>query len=236
MSMGTPHSMTQHLNLLNREPGLNCFTLPGNQGALHFSTGWRRRGRINQAWNTSLPSRCTQSPVSKDGMDMKSINIYLFAAAGLVFLVWPDSSVFWLHVKGLWTKSALMYKNFSDSNSLYLKTSVSKVRKGTLYNCQSQLEVDNSWMGFSFCQAKVWKSRTAIWIFRGAGESHSIQSWVTADVSIGNIHNPWVISFSILFFSLALPPIIWLELTFGGAGSVILETGLGNKLSDRAEL
>lgn len=166
------------------------------------------------------------------------VNIYLFAAAGLpVFLVWPDFSVFWLYVKGLWTKSALMYKNFSDSNSVYLKTSVSKVRKGTLYNCQSQLQVDNSWMGFSFCQAKVWKSRTAIsWIFRGAGESYSIQSWVTADVSVGNIHNPWVISFCILFSSLALPPIICLELTFGGAGSVILETRLGNKLSDRAEL
>uniref|UniRef100_A0A8C4L2W4 Mediator of RNA polymerase II transcription subunit 1 n=1 Tax=Equus asinus TaxID=9793 RepID=A0A8C4L2W4_EQUAS len=40
------------------EPGLNCFTLPENQGALHFSTGWRRRGRINQAWDTSLLSRC----------------------------------------------------------------------------------------------------------------------------------------------------------------------------------
>lgn len=101
------------------------------------------------------------------------INFYLFAAAGLfVFLVWPDYSVFWLHVKGLWAKSALMYKNISDSNQ-YLKTNVSKVRKGTWYNCQSQLEVDNSWIGFSLCQAKVCKLRTAIsWVFRKS-------QWVT---------------------------------------------------------
>lgn len=99
--MGTPHTMTQHLNLLNREPGLNCFTLPGNQGALHFSTGWRRRGRVNQAWDTSLPSRCTHSPVWKDGKDMKSTSTYVLLLDFNVLLVWPDSSVFGLHVKGL---------------------------------------------------------------------------------------------------------------------------------------
>lgn len=90
--MGTPHTLTQHLNLLNREPGLNCFTLPVNQGALHFSTGWRRRGRINQAWDTSLLSRCTHSSVSKDCKDLKSASTYLLLLTSYVFLVWPDSS------------------------------------------------------------------------------------------------------------------------------------------------
>lgn len=100
--MGTPHTLTQHLNLLNREPGLNCFTLPGNQGALHFSTGWRRRGRINQAWDTSLLSRCTHSPVSKDGKDMKLTSTYLLLLVSYVFLVWPDSSfVFCLYILGV---------------------------------------------------------------------------------------------------------------------------------------
>uniref|UniRef100_A0A8D2BQ02 Mediator of RNA polymerase II transcription subunit 1 n=1 Tax=Sus scrofa TaxID=9823 RepID=A0A8D2BQ02_PIG len=69
------------------EPGLNCFTLPENQGALHFSTGWRRRGRINQAWDTSLLSRCTHSPVPKDGKDMKSTSTYLLLLVSCVFLV-----------------------------------------------------------------------------------------------------------------------------------------------------
>lgn len=188
--MGTPHTMTQHLNLLNREPGLNCFTLPGNQGALHFSTGWRRRGRINRAWDTSLPSRCTHSPVWKDGKDMKSTSTYLLLLEFYVFLVWHDSSVFGLHVKGLWTKSALMYKNIL----LYLKASVFKVKKGTWCNCQSQLEVDNSWIGFSFCRAKAWKSVTAIYHeFSEEPVSHIVSSLVTADVSIENTNNPWVI-------------------------------------------
>uniref|UniRef100_A0A2K5ZM72 Mediator of RNA polymerase II transcription subunit 1 n=1 Tax=Mandrillus leucophaeus TaxID=9568 RepID=A0A2K5ZM72_MANLE len=69
------------------EPGLNCFTLPENQGALHFSTGWRRRGRINQAWDTSLLSRCTHSSVSKEGKDMKSTSTYLLLLVSYVFSV-----------------------------------------------------------------------------------------------------------------------------------------------------
>lgn len=120
--MGTPHTLTQHLNLLNREPGLNCFTLPENQGALHFSTGWRRRGRINQAWDTSLLSRCTHSPVSKDGKDMKSTSTCLLLLVSYVVFVWPDSSVFWLHVRGSWSKPALMYMKISGSKSMYFKT------------------------------------------------------------------------------------------------------------------
>lgn len=51
--MSTSHTLTQHLNLLNRKPGLTCCTLHDNQGALHFSMGWRR-DEINQAWNSSL--------------------------------------------------------------------------------------------------------------------------------------------------------------------------------------
>lgn len=141
--MGTPHTLTQHLNLLNREPGLNCFTLPGNQGALHFSTGWRRRGRINQAWDTSLLSRCTHSPVSKDGKDMKSTSTYLLLLVSYVFLVWPDSSfVFCLYIRGSWSKPALMYMKISGSNSMCLKTSMGG---GAGCNCQNWLEVEDSW-------------------------------------------------------------------------------------------
>lgn len=148
--MGTPHTVTQHLNLLNREPGLNCFTLPGNQGALHFSTGWRRRGRVNQAWDTSLPSRCTHSPAWKDGKDMKSTSTYVLLLDFNVLLVWLDSSVFGLHVKGLWTKSALMYKNIS----VYLKTSVSEVRKGPNVIAKASLRLITLELDFPFVRLR----------------------------------------------------------------------------------
>lgn len=151
--MGTPHTLTQHLNLLNREPGLNCFTLPENQGALHFSTGWRRRGRINQAWDTSLLSRCTHSPVSKDGKDMKSTSTYLLLLVSYVFLVWPDSSsVFWLHVRGSWWKSALMYMKIPGSKSVSFKNKYlgGGVGVGMKQNiiAKTRLEVGDSWKDF----------------------------------------------------------------------------------------
>lgn len=205
--MGTPHTMAQHLNLLNREPGLNCFTLPGNQGALHFSTGWRRRSRINQAWNTSLPSRRAHSPVSKDGKNTKSTSTWWLLLDVLYFQFDLILRSFGFMLRAFGQNLLWCTRIFQIQSQCILKQVFPRWARGTWYNCQSQLEVDNSWIGFYFCQAKVWEYRTAIsWIFRRASESHSIHSWVTADVSIVNIRNPWVISFSILFLSLALPP------------------------------
>lgn len=147
--MGTPHTLTQHLNLLNREPGLNCFTLPENQGALHFSTGWRRRGRINQAWDTSLLSRCTHSSVSKDDKDMKSTSTYLLLLVSYVFLVWPDSSsVFWLHVRGSWSKPALMYMKITGSKNQFILKSMGGGVKWNDIIAKTRLEVGGSWKDF----------------------------------------------------------------------------------------
>lgn len=136
--MGTPHTLTQHLNLLNREPGLNFFTLPENQGALHFSTGWRRRGRINQAWDTSLLSRCTHSPVSKDGKDMKSTSTCLLLLVSYVVFVWPDSSVFWLHVRAFLVKTCSDVHEDFRFKSMYFKTCFRGGYNEVGYNCQNQ--------------------------------------------------------------------------------------------------
>lgn len=228
--MGTPHTMTQHLNLLNREPGLNCFTLPGNQGALHFSTGWRRSGRINQAWDTSLPSRCAHPPVWKTARTW-SQRVPICCCC-CCWSLWFFFSFFWpillslgfmLRVFG--QKSALMYKNIS----VYLKTSVFEVSKGTWCNCQSQLEGDNSWIGFSFCQAKAWKicNSNISWIFRRASGSHSVLTgpsrcqYTKHNQSLGNL---------VLYFIFILSHVLLSfvsESRFGETGSIILETRLG---------
>lgn len=137
--MGTPHTLTQHLNLLNREPGLNCFTLPGNQGALHFSTGWRRRGRINQAGDTSLLSRCTHSSVSKDCKDVKSTSTYLLLLASYVFLVWPDSSfVFGFMFVVFCQKLLWCTWRFQVKNQCVLKLSILVGKKNEVPYCQNE--------------------------------------------------------------------------------------------------
>lgn len=231
--MGTPHTLTQHLNLLNREPGLTCFTLPENQGALHFFTGWRRRGRINQAWDTSLLSRCTHSPVSKDCKDMKSTSTYLLLLVSCVFLVWPDSSsVFWLHVRGSWSKPALMYMKISGSKSMCFKTGILKKgggRNEAGYNCQNwpwgwwllgrfslRLRSENLVQQYhEFSEATL--SREPV--------SHTVSSQVTWSRCQYRklIHNPWAIHFPPLFFFSSFqspcPLISTLELVFWGVGS-----------------
>lgn len=151
--MGTSHTMIQHLNLLNREPGLNCFTLPGNQGALQFSTGWRRRGKRNQASDTSVLSRCPHSPVSKDAKDMKSTSTYLLLLLEFyVFLVWPNYLSFGFILGILIDKICYdVHENFRFKFSV--SWSVFKVGKGDLKQdkiAKTSLRLVISWNGFSF--------------------------------------------------------------------------------------
>lgn len=122
--MGTPHTMTQHLNLLNREPGLNCFTLPGNHRV-------EEKRRDKPSLGHLPPIQVCSPSCLKDGKDMKSTCTYLLLLLLLEFMYFFKFDLillslgFMLRIFG--QKSALMYKNIS----VYLKTSVFEVSKGT---------------------------------------------------------------------------------------------------------
>lgn len=130
-----------------------------------------------------------------------------------------------------------MYKNISDSKSVYLKTSIFKVRTGPDIIAKASLRLITLGLGFHFVRPRFANLEQQYHEFsERASESHNIHSCHSRCQYRKHSQSLSNIIFYFIFIFNSAPQLFVLELTFRGAVSIILETRLGSMLNDRAEL